>query len=146
MPVLDTDILSILQTGRGPEADRIRTRLRASGERERVTIVSFEEQMRGWLNYIAGADTLEKQIGAYARLRGMLDDFRGRDVLDFDAAAAAEFARLKSAKFRISTSDLRIAAIALAHGATLITKNLSHFRKVPRLRAEDWSAANRADS
>jgi len=33
--------------------------------------------------------------------------------------------------------DLKIAAICLARGATLLTRNLSHFNKVPGWRAED---------
>ncbi len=39
---------------------------------------------------------------------------------------------------RLADPDLRIAAIALANGLTLITGNLTHFARVPGLRAEDW--------
>jgi len=35
--------------------------------------------------------------------------------------------------------DLKIAAIVLAQNATLLTRNLSDFRKVPRLKVEDWT-------
>jgi tRNA(fMet)-specific endonuclease VapC len=35
--------------------------------------------------------------------------------------------------------DLKIAAIALANDATLLTRNLSDFRKIPGLRIEDWT-------
>ncbi len=59
--------------------------------------------------------------------------------LDYDAKAAAEFERLRQARIRIGTMDLKIAAIALANGATLLTRNLTDFGKVPNLRAEDWS-------
>jgi tRNA(fMet)-specific endonuclease VapC len=73
-------------------------------------------------------------------LRGTFDDLRFRTVLDFDAGALVEFERLKSAKIRIGTNDLRIAAIVLAYDALLLTRNLADFCRVPRLRAEDWSA------
>lgn len=35
--------------------------------------------------------------------------------------------------------DLKIAATALVHDALPLTRNLSDFRKVPGLRAEDWT-------
>ena len=40
----------------------------------------------------------------------------------------------------IGTMDLRIAAIAIAHDAVLLTGNLVDFRKVPGLCAEDWAS------
>jgi tRNA(fMet)-specific endonuclease VapC len=141
MLVLDTDVTSLLQQSGTELANRLTERIAASGEQSVVTIVTFEEQMRGWLKYIARANSPSKQVAAYGRLRMMLDDYRGRLVLDFDADAAAIFQRLRASKVRIGTGDLRIAAIALAHQATLITRNLSDFRKVPGLPAQDWSAA-----
>jgi tRNA(fMet)-specific endonuclease VapC len=35
--------------------------------------------------------------------------------------------------------DLKIAAIALAHKATLLSRNLRDFSRVPDLKVEDWS-------
>jgi tRNA(fMet)-specific endonuclease VapC len=53
--------------------------------------------------------------------------------------AATEFARLLSPRLRIGTMDLKIAAIALTQDATVLTKNLKDFGRVPGLRVEDWT-------
>jgi tRNA(fMet)-specific endonuclease VapC len=138
--VLDTDILTFVQRGESAEYSRLVSRLEgASPQPICVTIVSFEEQMRGWLAFTAKAKSFERQIEAYARLRGLLEDFQARPILDFDDRAAGELKRLIKSKTRIGTMDLKIAAIALVHGATLVSRNLSDFRKVEGLRVEDWT-------
>jgi len=70
----------------------------------------------------------------------MLDHYRAIQVLDFDELAATEFERLQKLRLRIGTMDLKIASIALAHNATLLSRNLKDFSKVPGLQVEDWSA------
>lgn len=139
MIVLDTDVLSIVQRAEGPAYDRLVLRLDAADDEVAASIVSFEEQMRGWLAYIAKAKSSNQHIQGYARLHAMLDDFTTRPVLDFDQLAAAEFERLTRSKVRIGTMDLRIAAITISHDGLLLSKNLTDFRKVPGLRVEDWT-------
>lgn len=141
MHVLDTDSLSILQQRAGEDFARLSARIAASGEPSHVTIVSFEEQMRGWTAYAARANTPELYVRAAAKLHALLDDFGTRSVLDFAAEAAVEFRRLKTAKIRIGTPDLRIASIVLAlgPGVTLVSRNLRDFTKVPGLAVEDWT-------
>jgi tRNA(fMet)-specific endonuclease VapC len=138
--ILDTDHLTFLEHGQSVEAERLRKRLSILGDADvAVTIVSFEEQTRGWLAYLARARTLTQQVDAYARLRRLVENYRVIPLLDFDAEAAAEFQRLTRSRLRIGTMDLKIAAISLAHDATLLTRNLDDFGKVPGLRVEDWT-------
>lgn len=139
MYVLDTDILTLLQRGSGDGFAQVAQRLEAAAAPVRVTIVSFQEQMKGWLAYAAKARTPEEYVTAAARLRAALDDFSKREVLDFTPAAADQFRRLKADRVRIGTPDLRIAAIVKSLDATLVTRNLSDFRRVPGLKADDWS-------
>jgi tRNA(fMet)-specific endonuclease VapC len=60
------------------------------------------------------------------------------NVLEWSETAVAEYDSLKRAKVRIGTMDLKIASIALAGNATLLTRNRSDFSRVPGLRVEDW--------
>jgi tRNA(fMet)-specific endonuclease VapC len=60
-------------------------------------------------------------------------------VIEFDQAAAAEFNRLRSCRVRIGTMDLRIAAVALTRGYTVLTSNTRDFSQVPGLTTEDWT-------
>jgi len=140
MVLLDSDHMSLLQRG-GAEGQRIWQRLRALPPDDvATTIVSYEEQTRGWLARIARATTLERQMSDYGELKQLLQNYCNLAVLDFDVRAAAEFERLRQAHVRIGTMDLKIAAIALSNDATLLTRNLSDFVKVPDLKVEDWSA------
>jgi len=136
--ILDTDHLTFLEHGTSVEAERLRARLKGLKEADiAVTIVSFEEQTRGWLAYLARARSLAHQVEAYARLRRMVENYRFIPLLDFDAVAAVEYQRLSRSRLRVGSMDLKIAAITLAHDATLITRNLADFRKVPGLKVED---------
>ena len=140
MVVLDTDHMSLLQRG-GAEGQRIRRRLRTvPSDDVAITVISYEEQTRGWFARLARASTPERQIFGYGEVKNLLRDYCSIAVLDFDTAAAAEFQRLRTSKIRVGTMDLKIAAVALANNALLLTRNVQDFGKVPDLRTEDWSA------
>ncbi len=140
MLILDTDSLSIIQQRVGVAYARLVARLPAADPQSVfVTIITFEEQMRGWLTYVARARSSEQQVTAYARLHAYLRDFSRRQILDFDAQTASQYRLLVQSKIRIGTMDLRIAAIVLTHGATLLSRNLTDYRKVPGLQVEDWT-------
>ena len=68
--------------------------------------------------------------------------FPNIDILPFDEESAKVYGRTKAKLERrgISKSepDLRIAAIALQYGLTLVTGNTKHFEDIPRLKVEDW--------
>ena len=138
MLILDTDHVVEFQKGTSPEALRLKERLERSGELYATTIISVEEMMRGWLSAIRRTTDPLRQIGAYARLRQLFRFFATWDVADWTVTSAAEFTSLKVKKTRVGAMDLRIASIVLSSNATLLTRNLKDFRKVPDLRCEDW--------
>ncbi len=142
MFIIDTDHVNLLEWGSGAIGQRLHERIRGLPEGEvATTIISFEEQTRGWLAFQARARTIEQQVTAYRKLNRHLNIYCEIDVLEFDTEAAAEFERLRRSRIRIGTMDLKIAAIALTCKATVLTRNLKDFSRVPKLKIEDWTAS-----
>lgn len=144
MFVLDTDHLSLLAKADSPEGNRIYDRLaQLAPEEWGTTIVNYEEQTRGWLDYIKHAERskdLSKAVEAYGRLSRHLNTYSRLAVLEFDTAAAVIHQRLRQARLKIKGKlDLKIASIVLAQDAILLTRNRQDFHKVPGLRFEDWT-------
>ena len=75
-----------------------------------------------------------------AALEGFLAPYRS---LAFDSSCVPHYARIRDqlerASHVIGGNDLMIAAIALAHGLTVVTHNCGEFERVPGLQVEDWS-------
>ena len=140
MILLDTDHLSVLQI---PASDR---RLRLVGRLAIVTnevigttIVNVEEQMRGWLAAIAKERMPRRQVRPYRELAELFEFFRPFHIAPFDDAAADHFARFSG--FHIGAMDRKIAGIAVAHDALLLTANRQDFEQVPGLRFANWMDA-----
>ena len=138
MLVLDTDHLGEFDDASAAGA-RLNERLLASGQELAATIVSVEEQLRGWLAQIPRlhADP-DAQIPVYARLQRRLEFYAEWTVLPWDARPAELFSDLRRQGVRIGSMDLKIACITLANNAILLTRNSSDFARVPRLRIENW--------
>lgn len=75
----------------------------------------------------------------YRSLKDLIHDYCSYSIVPYDAEAQARFEDIHRQKLRVGTMDLRIAAIALAKNAALLTRNVRDFRQVPGLRYEDWS-------
>jgi tRNA(fMet)-specific endonuclease VapC len=140
--ILDTDHLTAIQGGTEPAYMRLRFRLQSfSTDNVCTTIVSFEEQMRGWLSFIANHKSDQQEVFAYNRLHTLLNFFCEIKVLDYDEAAARYYSDLRRLKLRIGSMDLKIAATAMSKDALLLSSNIKDFQKVPHLRVEDWTIA-----
>jgi tRNA(fMet)-specific endonuclease VapC len=135
--VLDTDIMgfafqrhpTVLQRLQHlPEDDLVVT-----------TIITFGEDLGGWLPACRRALDGVARARAYARLQRGLNFYQQWVCLPFDEAAAAIFDQLRAQKFRLGTNDLAIAAITLAVRGILVTRNTVDFQRVPDLGLEDWT-------
>jgi len=134
---LDTDTVSLIQRGR--EALRRRL-LTIPPEQIAVTVITLFEQLRGRLADVNRAREGSSQLlQAYRRLQETVAYYCSLMVLPFDDAAATQLTELRKQKVRLSTQDLRIAAIALSVDGILVTCNTRDFRKIPGLSIEDWS-------
>ncbi len=140
MILLDTDHATFLKYPEGERGTRLMERLKArpSGQVVAVSIITVEEQMRGWLASIAKERLSRRQVVAYTELARLFEYFRLFHVAQFDERAADQFDTLRSAKIRLGTMDLKIAAIALVNNALLVTANRRDFERVPGLRVENW--------
>ena len=87
------------------------------------------------------ATGLELEI-AVDRLKKSEQTLKLFAVLPFNTKAFQifdAFVSVQSKKVKISRADLLIACIALAHNATLVTRNVKDFAKVPNLKIENWA-------
>lgn len=138
--LLDTDHISFLQRRSGSEFTRLIIRMGQHPPDDFVlSVISFHEQVLGAHNFINRARTNTDTVRGYALLSETLQGFAVSPVLPYDTQAIAVFDELREQQVRVSTMDLRIAAIALSRNLVLLTRNVSDFGKVPGLVTEDWT-------
>lgn len=138
--LLDTDHISILQWRTGPAFTTLTVRMAPHPRTDLAfSIMSLHEQTRGCHAYLQRARTAREVVHGYSLLAQVLRNFTVAPVLPFDDAAATVFAALVAQRLRVRTMDLRIAAIALARGLVVLTRNTSDFSRVPGLEVEDWT-------
>ena len=139
MIILDTDHLTVLRYEDDSHYSRLTSRLDASPDQHIVTtVVTMEEQMRGWLAEINRWREVRRQITAYERLVRMVEFLSEWEIIRLDDPVADQFDRLRKSGVRIGSQDLKIASIAVVHNALLLSANLRDFRRVPGLRVENW--------
>jgi len=137
MILLDTDTLTLYFAGH----PRVMQRVRSAEEVPVTSIISRIEILQGRYDSVVKAAGGNQLLVAQERLAAAERSLARFTILSFTAAAAAAFDGLRQNKKikRIGRRDVLIASIALAHQATLVTRNLRHFRQVPRLQVENWA-------
>ena len=146
--VLDTNMTTLYR--RGHEAV-VRHALTHPPEDLAITVIPVEEQLSGWYTLLRRVKTSADLTRVYDRLVETVMFLSSTHILwrdcvgagrspSFIQPAVAQYEQLRSMRLRIGTMDLRIAAIALAYGATLVTRNVQDFQRIPGLVIEDWTA------
>ena len=137
--ILDTDHIPLLQQVHPILIQRVSA---VNPDDISVTVVTVEEQVRGWLNAIrktSQSSQPERLIWAYRGLRDVVLYLSRLNLVDFSEDAYAHYLELRRQRIRIGTQDLRIAAIVLAENSILLTRNRRDFVQVPGLVFEDWT-------
>ncbi len=134
--VLDSDTLSLFEHGHATVMARFASCPPAEVS---VAVIVVEEALSGWYSMIRKAKNPRQLASGYDRLARSVSFLSGIQILRYSEAAIARFHDLLKARLRIRANDLRIAAIALEHNATVVTRNVRDFVAVPGLKVEDWS-------
>jgi tRNA(fMet)-specific endonuclease VapC len=134
--VLDTDILTLYRRNHPVVVSRIDAQ---PPDELAITVMSVEEQLSGWYRMLRRARQPDKLAAAYEELAEATAFLGGWRILSFPLPAIARYRQLCSLKLNVGKADLRSAAIALEFGATVVTRNLHDFQRVPNLTVEDWS-------
>ncbi len=138
MNLMDSDHLSVLLDTRHSQHQHLVRRLRTTNEIVALPIAVIEEHLRGWLAQIHRVPVVRKQIVPYLRLQKFVEFTQDWSIVGWNELAADTFDRLRKQRIRIGTQDLKIACIAIASDATLLSANLRDFERIPELMVEDW--------
>ena len=135
--VLDTDMLSLWQHGHVAVSQRVSAH---SVKELAITVITVQEQLDGWHARLARTKDRQHLANLYKRLAATVRFLSKAQILPFPEEAIERYEELQSQKVNIGKMDLRIAAIALQLGHTVVTRNTRDFRRVPGLIIEDWAA------
>ncbi len=138
MIAFDTDVLSELLSGRSDYVARAAT---LPADQLAVPIVAAEEMLRGRLDAIRRAEAGQGRaslVEAYGWFERNLSALRASRLLPYTDAADSLFRQWRQQKLRFGAHDLRIAAIAVSHAATLVTRNRRDYALIPGLQLEVW--------
>jgi tRNA(fMet)-specific endonuclease VapC len=139
MTAFDNDVLTDLLNGRADYQARLAA---IPADQQCVPVVVAEEMIRGRLDSIRRAEAGRgpmSVIHAYDLFGRSILALHLMRLLPYTNAADALFQAWKPQKLRVGTHDLRIAAIAIAHGATLVSRNRRDYDRVPGLLLDVWN-------
>ena len=137
MHLLDTDTLTYLHAGHPGVIQHLRE---LADPDVGTTIITKIELLRGRFDFILKAASNTELLRAQQLLLRTEELLAQIMIVPIDETAATQFNRLQKVKGlpKIGRADLLIASIALANQATVVTRNLRHFQRIPGLITTNW--------
>jgi tRNA(fMet)-specific endonuclease VapC len=138
MTALDTDVLTLFLRGNEPIMSRI---FSLPWDSLALPIVVAEEVFRGRLDAIRKAQSHKKSvelIGKYHLFHLSIQSCSSFKLLPYSVDADRQYESWRARKIRVGIQDLRIAAICVAHGVPLATRNRRDFRQLDELTVHYW--------
>lgn len=137
MFILDTDAITRDQHAHPLLSTHVRHTPR---EHLFTTSVTVEEQLKGRLAYMHRYRNHPSKLAqGHAALVRTIYYFARWNILSMSEEAAVLVQQLRQQRIRIGSQDLRIAALALLYGFTVVTSNMRDFSQVPNLTIADWT-------
>lgn len=139
--ILDTDHVSLFLGGH----PKVVAALGRTGLNWAITVITVQEIFNGWIGEINHPSASQDPVKLYTKLWVSTEFFKSATILNFDAVAHDRFKQLLQEQPELNkrriVKDMRIAAIALAMGAVIATRNQRDFSLVANLVLEDWTTS-----
>jgi tRNA(fMet)-specific endonuclease VapC len=137
--ILDTDSASLFLAGN----QKLIYRVTQAVPHVVTTIVTVQELFNGWAGRVNDPAEANNLVRIYGKLWQTTEFLKTIEILTFSELANTYHQHLIQehrflAKKKLE-KDMRIAAIALSVGGTIITRNQKDFAQVPNLKIEDWT-------
>ncbi len=137
--ILDTDSASLFLAGN----QKLIYRVTQEVPHVVTTIVTVQELFNGWAGRVNDPAEANNLVKIYGKLWQTTEFLKTIEILTFSELANTYHQKLilehkNLAKKRLE-KDMRIAAIVLSVGGTIITRNHKDFSQVPELKIEDWT-------
>ena len=137
--ILDTDHASLFLAGNKIVVEQVRQQISDVV----TTIITVQELYNGWAGRINDPRESKNLVRIYGKLLQTTEFLKAIEILPFDESANICYERLllrhKSLAKKRLEKDVRIAAIALSIGSTIVTRNYKDFSQIPDLKIVNWA-------
>jgi tRNA(fMet)-specific endonuclease VapC len=134
--VFDTDALTLFKENHPVVVPKVLARPR---QELAITVMTVEEVLSGWYTLLRRVNQPSEVASAYQEMADSIPFLAEWPILAYPGTAIARYEQLLAMRLNVRKMDLRIAAIILENGGTLVTRNTRDFQRVPGLTIEDWT-------